>query len=52
MVIIFIVKVMNFGSDFDSDFGNIALSLVEYLGEFLICSLIEGLWEVDNGCNR
>ena len=24
---------------------------VESLGEFLICRLIEGLWDVDDGCN-
>mmetsp|Transcript_23975 Transcript_23975/g.41991 ORF Transcript_23975/g.41991 Transcript_23975/m.41991 type:complete len:91 (-) Transcript_23975:156-428(-) len=46
MVVILIADNM---MDFCHVVGNITPSLVESLGEFLICRLVEGLWEVDNG---
>ena len=36
---------------FDGVVEKIDPSGVESLGQFLICRLIEGLWDVDDGCN-
>ena len=38
--------------DFGGGVEKVDPSVVESLGDFLICRLIEGLWSVVDGCNR